>query len=157
MEQSFQKGVVLHLASLIEYTEGGVISKQLIKSPAGNITLFSFDKGEEKNIINLEQCAELLQVLKTMIKNVEIYLNSNDKNGTSKTEITDGTSLKTDSTGTYAEILIPNNFKGTVAAKVTDNVEHTTGLISADGSVIEDDSLHKSVSSIDIKATNDTD
>lgn len=28
------------------------------------------------------------------IKNVEIYLNSNDKNGTSKTEITDGTSLK---------------------------------------------------------------
>ena len=47
MEQSFQKGVVLHLASLIEYTEGGVISKQLIKSPAGNITLFSFDKGEE--------------------------------------------------------------------------------------------------------------
>ena len=35
------------MASLIEYTEGGVISKQLIKSPAGNITLFSFDKGEE--------------------------------------------------------------------------------------------------------------
>ena len=32
-----------------------------------------FDKGEEKNIINLEQCAELLQVLKTRIKNVEIY------------------------------------------------------------------------------------
>ena len=47
MEQSFKKGTVLHLASLIEYSEGGVISKQLIKSPAGNITLFSFDKGEE--------------------------------------------------------------------------------------------------------------
>ena len=46
MEQSFQKGVVLHLASLIEYTEGVVICKQLIKSPAGNITLLSFDKGE---------------------------------------------------------------------------------------------------------------
>ncbi|MBT9900039.1 cupin domain-containing protein [Bacteroides thetaiotaomicron] len=46
MEQSFKKGTVLHLASLIEYSEGGVISKQLIKSPAGNITLFSFDKGE---------------------------------------------------------------------------------------------------------------
>ena len=28
------------------YSEGGIISKQLIKSPAGNITLFSFDKGE---------------------------------------------------------------------------------------------------------------
>ena len=57
MEQSFQKGVVLHLASFIEYTEGGVISKQLIKSPAGNITLFSFDKGEglsEEFWINLQ-------------------------------------------------------------------------------------------------------
>ena len=75
MEQSFQKGAVLHLASLIEYAEGGVISKQLIKSPAGNITLFSFDKGEEKNKINLEQCAEFLQVLDSRIKSVEIYYN----------------------------------------------------------------------------------
>ena len=40
MEQSFKKGIVLHLASLVEYSEGGIISKQLI------ITLFSFDKGE---------------------------------------------------------------------------------------------------------------
>ena len=46
MEQVFKKGAVLHLASLIDYSEGGVISKQLIKSPAGNITLFSFDRGE---------------------------------------------------------------------------------------------------------------
>ena len=46
MEQSFKKGIVLHLASLVEYSEGGIISKQLIKSPAGNITLSSFDKGE---------------------------------------------------------------------------------------------------------------
>ena len=49
MEQSFQKGTVLHLASLIDYSEGGIISKQLIKSPAGNITLFSFDKGEGRS------------------------------------------------------------------------------------------------------------
>ena len=46
MEQSFKKGIVLHLASLVEYSEGGIISKQLIKSPAGDITLFSFAKGE---------------------------------------------------------------------------------------------------------------
>jgi hypothetical protein len=37
MEQSFKKGIVLHLASLVEYSEGGIISKQLIKSPAGNL------------------------------------------------------------------------------------------------------------------------
>lgn len=46
MEQSFKKGAVLHLPSLVEYFEGRIISKQLLKSPAGNITLFSFDKGE---------------------------------------------------------------------------------------------------------------
>ena len=46
MEQSFQKGVVLHLASLIEYTEGGVISKQLIKVRQ-EISLYFFGwKGE---------------------------------------------------------------------------------------------------------------
>ena len=36
MEQSFKKGIVLHLASLVEYSEGGIISKQL----------FSFGKVE---------------------------------------------------------------------------------------------------------------
>ncbi len=46
MEQSFEKGTVLQLASLVEYAEGGIISKQLIKKPTGNITLFSFDKNE---------------------------------------------------------------------------------------------------------------
>ena len=46
MEKSFEKGIVLDLKSLIDYSEGGVISRQLIKSAAGNITLFSFDKGE---------------------------------------------------------------------------------------------------------------
>lgn len=41
-----------------------------------NLTEFiSFDKGEEKNKINLEQCAEFLQVLDSRIKSVEIYYN----------------------------------------------------------------------------------
>ena len=72
MEQSFQKGVVLHLASLIEYTEGGVISKQLIKSPAGNITLFSFDTGESivfpANAPHALTAVERFKMLLTMIK-----------------------------------------------------------------------------------------
>ena len=46
MEQSFKKGIVLHLASLVEYSEGGIISKQWSISPAGLSTCFSFDKGE---------------------------------------------------------------------------------------------------------------
>ena len=41
-----------------------------------NLTEYiSFDKGEKKNKINLEQCAEVLQVLDSRIKSVEIYYN----------------------------------------------------------------------------------
>lgn len=46
MEKLFQKGVVVDLSSWVDYSEGGVVSKQIVKSAVGNITLFSFDKGE---------------------------------------------------------------------------------------------------------------
>ena len=43
---TFEKAVVFPLESSVEYTSGGVISKQIIKNQAGNVTLFSFDKGQ---------------------------------------------------------------------------------------------------------------
>ncbi|MCC7532940.1 MAG: cupin domain-containing protein [Bacteroidia bacterium] len=43
---TFDKKKIFNLELAIEYSEGGVISKQVTKSKAGNITLFSFDKGE---------------------------------------------------------------------------------------------------------------
>lgn len=46
MNEIFTKGNVLDLSELIDYSDGGVISKQILKSNAGNITLFSFDKGQ---------------------------------------------------------------------------------------------------------------
>lgn len=46
MNEIFTKGNVLNLSELIDYSDGGVISKQILKSNAGNITLFSFDKGQ---------------------------------------------------------------------------------------------------------------
>lgn len=46
MENLFQKGVVVDLKALVDYSVGGVVSKQIMKSAAGNVTLFSFDKGE---------------------------------------------------------------------------------------------------------------
>ncbi|MCC2508797.1 cupin domain-containing protein [Methanimicrococcus blatticola] len=45
-ENVFKKGVILDLADMVEYSVGGVISKQVIKNNSGNITLFSFDKGQ---------------------------------------------------------------------------------------------------------------
>jgi len=46
MGKLFEKATVFPLETAIEYTAGGVVSKQIIKSLAGNITLFSFDEGQ---------------------------------------------------------------------------------------------------------------
>ncbi len=46
MEVLFNTGKVLNLEEIVEYSEGGIISKQILKNPAGNLTLFSFDKGQ---------------------------------------------------------------------------------------------------------------
>ncbi len=40
------KGNVLNLKAEIAYADGAVISKTLLKKETGNITLFSFDKGQ---------------------------------------------------------------------------------------------------------------
>ena len=41
---TFEKETKFNLENSIEYTDGGVISKQITKSKGGNLTLFSFDK-----------------------------------------------------------------------------------------------------------------
>lgn len=46
MNNLFEKGTVMNLSQLVDYANGGVVSKQILKSDAGNITLFSFDKGQ---------------------------------------------------------------------------------------------------------------
>lgn len=46
MSEIFEKGKVLNFKELVDYSDGGVISKQVLKNEAGNITLFSFDKGQ---------------------------------------------------------------------------------------------------------------
>jgi quercetin dioxygenase-like cupin family protein len=46
MNNIFEKGKVLNLTTSVDYSEGGIVSKQIIKSNPGNITLFSFAKGQ---------------------------------------------------------------------------------------------------------------
>lgn len=38
---------VLQLSQLVSYQEGAVVSRQITKADAGNITLFAFDVGQE--------------------------------------------------------------------------------------------------------------
>ncbi len=37
---------VLNFSKIIDYSKDGIISKQLLKKPNGNVTLFSFDSGQ---------------------------------------------------------------------------------------------------------------
>ena len=41
------KSEVLSMADLVAYNEGSVVSRQITKAEAGNVTLFAFDKDQE--------------------------------------------------------------------------------------------------------------
>lgn len=40
-------GRVVDLADLVEYQDGTVVSRTLVKKPTGTVTLFAFDAGQE--------------------------------------------------------------------------------------------------------------
>jgi len=42
----FEKARIFSFAESIEYSEGGIVSKTVLKKSTGNISLFSFAKGE---------------------------------------------------------------------------------------------------------------
>ena len=41
------KSEILHMAELVHYQDGSVVSRQITKAEAGNVTLFAFDKDQE--------------------------------------------------------------------------------------------------------------
>jgi len=49
MEKSqvnFESGKVFRFAEIVDYSEKSVVSRQVIKSERGSVTVFSFDRGE---------------------------------------------------------------------------------------------------------------
>ncbi len=46
MSNTVEPARIFHAASLVEYAEGAVVSRMIVKKPAGNVTLFAFDQGE---------------------------------------------------------------------------------------------------------------
>jgi quercetin dioxygenase-like cupin family protein len=42
----FEKAKVFSFNESVEYSDGGIVSKTVLKKQTGNISLFSFDKGE---------------------------------------------------------------------------------------------------------------
>ena|SRR5690242_17337318 len=41
------KSEILNMAELVSYQDGSVVSRQITKADAGNVTLFAFDKDQE--------------------------------------------------------------------------------------------------------------
>jgi quercetin dioxygenase-like cupin family protein len=41
------KSEILYIAELVNYQDGSVVSRQITKADAGNVTLFAFDKDQE--------------------------------------------------------------------------------------------------------------
>ncbi len=41
------KSEILHIAELVSYQDGSVVSRQITKADAGNVTLFAFDRDQE--------------------------------------------------------------------------------------------------------------
>ena len=44
--EKFEKGKVFAANNVIDYAEGGVVSKEFVHNAAGSVTVFSFDKGQ---------------------------------------------------------------------------------------------------------------
>jgi len=42
----FKKAHIFKFEDEVEYSEGSIVSKNVLKNPAGNVSLFSFDKNE---------------------------------------------------------------------------------------------------------------
>ena len=43
---TFEKGVVFSPANTVEYAEGSVVSREILRNNAGTLTLFAFDAGQ---------------------------------------------------------------------------------------------------------------
>ena len=46
MTNEFPKSKKFSFAAEVDYSAGGIVSKNVLKIPTGNISLFAFDKGE---------------------------------------------------------------------------------------------------------------
>jgi quercetin dioxygenase-like cupin family protein len=46
MSNEFERAKVFSFSDEVNYSDGGIVSKTVLKKETGNISLFSFDKGE---------------------------------------------------------------------------------------------------------------
>ena len=70
------KSEVLRMADMAAYQEGSVVSRQITKEEAGNITLFAFDEGQELS----EHTAPFDALVHVLDGEVEVRISGNPFN-----------------------------------------------------------------------------
>jgi len=66
------KSEILHMVELVSYQEGSVVSRQITKAEAGNVTLFAFDQDQELS----EHTAPFDALVHVLDGDVEIHISS---------------------------------------------------------------------------------
>lgn len=76
-----EKGKVFNTNAMIDYAEGGVVSKEIIHNEAGSVTLFSFDAGQGLSE-HLAPYDALIQVIdgemELIVKNTKYIIKTNE-------------------------------------------------------------------------------
>lgn len=67
------KSEILNMADLVAYNDGSVVSRQITKAEAGNVTLFAFDKDQELS----EHTAPFDALVHVLDGEVEIRISGN--------------------------------------------------------------------------------
>lgn len=73
MEASNIKGEVLKLEDMIDYQDGSVVSREIVKGETGNVTIFAFDEGEGLS----EHTAPFDALVQVLEGSVEIVISGN--------------------------------------------------------------------------------
>jgi quercetin dioxygenase-like cupin family protein len=67
------KAEILELAQMAAYQDGSVVSRQITKAEAGNVTLFAFDAGQELS----EHTAPFDALVQVLDGEAEIFISGN--------------------------------------------------------------------------------
>lgn len=71
MENTFNHSEIFEFANRIEYSPDGIVSKRIIQKPTGNVSLFSFDKGQQLS----EHTAPFDALIQVLEGQAEILIN----------------------------------------------------------------------------------
>ncbi|MDR1896265.1 MAG: cupin domain-containing protein [Prevotellaceae bacterium] len=70
----FEKSVKFGLASSIEYSPQGIISRQIVRNNAGKVTLFSFDEGQSLS----EHTAPVDEIIQVLEGEANVIINGRE-------------------------------------------------------------------------------